>query len=307
MTEKEEKLRQRFGAYLTVERALSRNTAASYDHDVQKLMTFLEGSGRDVTTATAADVEQFVCTLHDVGVGARSTARIISGLKTFYKFLRVEGVISSEQDPTALLDAPRLGRHLPQVLTLEEIDAMVSCIDMSKPEGVRNRAIIETMYGCGLRVSELVNLTLQSVVRDEEYVIVQHGKGDKQRLVPISPVALHWIDVYVKEVRSRQVVARGSDDVLFLNRRGGRLSRQMVFLIIKGLCELAGVRKTVSPHTLRHSFATHLLEGGANLRAIQQMLGHESITTTEVYIHLDRAHLRDEILLHHPRNRRQLK
>lgn len=298
----DEKLRQRFAAYLKVERALSPNTAAGYDHDVAKLMLFLDGTGHDVTTATADDIEQFVCGLHDVGIGARSTARIISGLKTFYKFLRIEGVITSEQDPTALLDAPRIGRHLPQVLTVAEIDAMVACIDMSTPEGIRNRAIIETLYGCGLRVSELVSLTLGSVVRDEAYVVVRHGKGDKQRLVPISPVALHWIDVYLEQVRGRQVVARGNDDVLFLNRRGAMLSRQMVFIIIKRLCELAGVRKTVSPHTLRHSFATHLLEGGANLRAIQQMLGHESITTTEVYIHLDRAHLRDEILLHHPRN-----
>ncbi len=298
----DEKLRQRFAAYLKVERALSPNTAAGYDHDVAKLMSFLDGTGHDVTTATADDIEQFVCGLHDVGIGARSTARIISGLKTFYKFLRIEGVITSEQDPTALLDAPRIGRHLPQVLTVAEIDAMVACIDMSTPEGIRNRAIIETLYGCGLRVSELVSLTLGSVVRDEAYVVVRHGKGDKQRLVPISPVALHWIDVYLEQVRGRQVIARGNDDVLFLNRRGAMLSRQMVFIIIKRLCELAGVRKTVSPHTLRHSFATHLLEGGANLRAIQQMLGHESITTTEVYIHLDRAHLRDEILLHHPRN-----
>ena len=206
-----------------------------------------------------------------------------------------------DKDPTELLPSPKIGRHLPEVLTIAEIDAMIDCIDMSKPEGQRNRAIIETLYGCGLRVSELVTLQLSQLFLDEHYIIVQ-GKGNKQRLVPISPVAIEQINLYLEQTRSHQVVKRGSEDILFLNRRGAMLTRQMIFHIVKQLCELAGIRKVISPHTLRHSFATHLLEGGANLRAIQQMLGHESITTTEIYIHIDRSRLRDEILKHHPRN-----
>ena len=237
--------------------------------------------------------------LQDVGIQPRSQARIISGIKGFYKFLRLEGYMDS--DPTELLPTPKIGRHLPEVLTIAEIDSMIAAIDMSKPEGQRNRAIIETLYGCGLRVSELVSLRLSQLFLEERYVVVL-GKGNKQRLVPISPVAIEQIALYLEQTRSRQVAQRGSEDILFLNRRGAMLTRQMIFHIIKQLCELAGVRKVISPHTLRHSFATHLLEGGANLRAIQQMLGHESITTTEIYVHIDRSRLRDEILAHHPRN-----
>lgn len=294
-------VKRRFEVYLRVEKGLSQNTAAAYVRDVEHLTAYMLQAGKAVDTAVEADLEQFVCTLKDLGIQPRSQARIISGIKSFYKFLKMEGYI--EHNPTRLLETPKLGRHLPDVLTLEEIDAMVGCIDMSTPEGMRNRAIIETMYGCGLRVSELVGLNMSCVYADEEYVIVQ-GKGNKQRLVPISPVALHYIDQYLKEVRSNMVVKPGNQDVLFLNRRGAALSRQMVFIVIKNLCELAGIRKTVSPHTLRHSFATHLLEGGANLRAIQQMLGHESIATTEIYMHIDRSHLRDEILKFHPRNKK---
>lgn len=293
-------VKRRFEVYLRVEKGLSQNTATAYVRDVEHLTAYVLQAGKAVDTAVEADLEQFVCTLKDLGIQPRSQARIISGIKSFYKFLKMEGYI--DRNPTRLLEAPKLGRHLPDVLTLEEIDAMVDCIDMSTPEGMRNRAIIETMYGCGLRVSELVGLRMSCVYADDEYVIVQ-GKGDKQRLVPISPVALHYIDQYLKEVRCHMVVKPGNHDVLFLNRRGAALSRQMVFIVIKNLCELAGVRKTVSPHTLRHSFATHLLEGGANLRAIQQMLGHESIATTEIYMHIDRSHLRNEILTHHPRNK----
>ena len=219
--------------------------------------------------------------------------------------LRVSSPIEGFTDlnPTQLLDSPRLGRHLPEVLTLEEIDTMIACIDMSTPEGMRNRAIIETMYSCGLRVSEVVGLQMSLIYADEEFIVVR-GKGDKQRIVPISQVALEQIGIYMNEVRSGLTVKRGCEDILFLNRRGGQLTRQMVFIIIKQLCELAGIHKNVSPHTLRHSFATHLLEGGANLRAIQQMLGHESITTTEIYVHIDRTRLRQEILQYHPRNKR---
>ena len=279
---------------------MSGNTAAAYGDDVDKLTRYLADAGVAVDHATTDDLERFICTLQDVGIQPRSQARIISGVKSFYKFLRLEGFI--EDDPTQLLITPKIGRHLPEVLTVTEIDAMIECIDMSKAEGQRNRAIIETLYGCGLRVSELVGLKLSQLYLDEHYVIIQ-GKGNKQRLVPISPVAIEQINLYLKQTRSHQVAARGSEDILFLNRRGSMLTRQMIFHIVKQLCELAGVRKVISPHTLRHSFATHLLEGGANLRAIQQMLGHESITTTEIYVHIDRTRLRDEILSHHPRNR----
>ncbi len=282
-----------------MEKGMSANTAQAYSDDVDKLTRYFTGAGVAVEHATTDDLERFVCTLQDVGIQPRSQARIISGVKGFYKFLRLEGYMDT--DPTELLPAPRIGRHLPEVLTIDEIDRMIACIDMSKAEGQRNRAIIETLYGCGLRVSELVTLKLSQLFMDERYVIIQ-GKGNKQRLVPISPVAIEQINLYLEQTRSHQVAQRGSEDILFLNRRGAMLTRQMIFHIVKQLCELAGVRKVISPHTLRHSFATHLLEGGANLRAIQQMLGHESITTTEIYVHIDRTRLRDEILSHHPRN-----
>ena len=292
-------VKRRFVGYLTLEKGMSRNTAVAYGDDVNKLTDYLAAAGVGIDHASADDMERFVCTLHDVGIQPRSVARIISGVKSFYKFLRLEGYMDT--DPTELLLTPRIGRHLPEVLTIDEIDRMIAAIDMSKAEGQRNRAIIETLYGCGLRVSELVTLKLSQLFIEERYVIIQ-GKGNKQRLVPISPVAIEQIGLYLEQTRSHQVVQRGSEDILFLNRRGAMLTRQMVFYIVKQLCQLAGIRKVISPHTLRHSFATHLLEGGANLRAIQQMLGHESITTTEIYVHIDRTRLRDEILAHHPRN-----
>ena len=292
-------VKQRFLAHLTLEKGMSRNTAQAYGDDVDKLTRYLTGTGVAVEHATTDDLERFICTLQDVGIQPRSQARIISGVKGFYKFLRMEGYM--DNDPTELLLTPKIGRHLPEVLTVEEIDRMIDCIDMSKAEGQRNRAIIETLYGCGLRVSELVTLKLSQLYVDERYLVIQ-GKGNKQRIVPISPVAIEQIALYLEQTRSRQVAQRGNEDILFLNRRGAMLTRQMIFLIVKQLCELAGIRKVISPHTLRHSFATHLLEGGANLRAIQQMLGHESITTTEIYVHIDRSRLRDEILQHHPRN-----
>ena len=292
-------VKRRFLAHLTMEKGMSRNTAAAYGDDVDKLTRYLADAGIAVERASTDDLERFICDLQDVGIQPRSQARIISGVKSFYKFLRLEGRMDC--DPTELLLTPKIGRHLPEVLTIAEIDAMIECIDMSKAEGQRNRAIIETLYGCGLRVSELVTLRLSQLFLDERYVIIQ-GKGNKQRLVPISPVAIEQINLYLEQTRSHQVAKRGCEDILFLNRRGAMLTRQMIFHIVKQLCELAGVRKVISPHTLRHSFATHLLEGGANLRAIQQMLGHESITTTEIYVHIDRTRLRDEILSHHPRN-----
>lgn len=290
-----------FQAYLKVQRGLSDNTVDNYSRDVEHLLRFFVSQGIGVESATTANLEEFICSLQDVGIQPRSQARIISGIKSFYKFLKIEGFI--DKNPTLLLPTPRLGRHLPDVLTLDEIDAMISMIDLSQPEGQRNRAIIETLYGCGLRVSELVGLRISQVFVEDEYIIVE-GKGNKQRLVPISSIALNEIAIYIEEYRSNLVVKRGCEDILFLNRRGGKLTRVMIFYIIKRLCELAGIKKDVSPHTLRHSFATHLLEGGANLRAIQQMLGHESITTTEIYVHIDRSRLRQEILAHHPRNNR---
>ena len=278
-------VKRRFLGYLTLEKGMSRNTAQAYGDDVDKLTRYLTGTGVAVEHATTDDLERFVCTLQDVGIQPRSQARIISGIKGFYKFLRLEGYMDC--DPTELLPTPKIGRHLPEVLTIAEIDSMIAAIDMSKPEGQRNRA--------------MVSLRLSQLFLEERYVVVL-GKGNKQRLVPISPVAIEQIALYLEQTRSHQVAQRGSEDILFLNRRGAMLTRQMIFHIIKQLCELAGVRKVISPHTLRHSFATHLLEGGANLRAIQQMLGHESITTTEIYFHIDRSRLRDEILAHHPRN-----
>ena len=292
-------VKQRFLAHLTLQKGMSQNTAAAYSDDVDKLTRFLADAGVGIERATTDDLEAFVCTLKDVGIQPRSQARIISGVKSFYKFLRIEGYMDT--DPTELLLTPKIGRHLPEVLTISEIDAMIDAIDMSKAEGQRNRAIIETLYGCGLRVSELVTLKLSQLFLEDSYVVIQ-GKGNKQRVVPISPVAIEQISLYMEQTRSHQVVQRGSEDILFLNRRGAMLTRQMIFHIVKQLCELAGIRKVISPHTLRHSFATHLLEGGANLRAIQQMLGHENITTTEIYVHIDRTRLRNEILSHHPRN-----
>lgn len=292
-------LKLRYLAHLKAEKGLAENTTQAYADDIDKLTRYMASVGIAVEKASLQDLEQFIGALNDIGIAPRSQARIISGIKSFYRFLKLERYI--DKNPTRLLVAPRLGRHLPDVLTVDEIDRMIDCIDMSKPEGQRNRAIIETMYGCGLRVSELIGLKISQIFVNEEYIIV-HGKGDKQRAVPISTVALEQIALYVENTRSSQVVKRGYDDVLFLNRRGAQLTRVMVFYIIKQLAELAGIRKTVSPHTLRHSFATHLLEGGANLRAIQQMLGHESISTTEIYLHIDRSHLHDEILRYHPRN-----
>ena len=296
------KVIKQFAAYLGVQKGLQPNTQLGYDDDVQKLVSFCADEGVAVENVTPDLLHRFVATIHDIGINPRSQARIISGIKSFYKFLKLEGYI--EVNPTLLIESPRIGRKLPTVLTVEEIDRLVAAADCSKPEGIRNRAIIETISGCGLRVSELVALQMSHIYAKEGFVTVI-GKGDKQRIVPISPVALDCIGEYLAEVRNALAPKPGCDDILFLNRRGGRLSRVMVFYIVKDLCRLAGINKTISPHTLRHSFATHLLEGGANLRAIQQMLGHEDITTTEIYLHIDRSRLREEIILHHPRNRRR--
>ena len=289
---------KQYSAHLLLERGLSENTRQSYLNDVEHLLRYLNDNNLGLKDVTLDTLHNFIAELHDLGISPRSQARIISGIKSFFRFLKLENRIDS--NPTLLLESPRVGRKLPEVLSIEEIDEMISCIDLSTNEGQRNRAIIETLYGCGLRVSELVNLEINKIFLDEEYIVIT-GKGNKERVVPISPVAIHEIELYLND-RQHLDIKPGEENILFLNRRGRRLTRVMIFYIIKNLAQLAGIRKEISPHTLRHSFATHLLEGGANLRAIQQMLGHESISTTEVYIHIDRTRLREEILTYHPRN-----
>lgn len=289
-----------YKAYLMLERGLSKNTLGSYEDDVNKIIRFLADEKIALRDVTLEVLQSFVAQLHDLEISPRSQARIISGIKSFFKYLKIEDYI--EENPTLLLEAPRMGMHLPEILSVEEIDNMISCIDMSKPEGQRNRAIIETLYGCGLRVSELVDLEISKLFFEEGYIVVK-GKGSKERMVPISEVAVEEIKHYLDERKHIDVVT-GEENILFLSYRGRRLSRVMIFYIIKKLAALAGITREISPHTLRHSFATHLLEGGANLRAIQQMLGHESISTTEIYIHIDRTRLREEILRFHPRNRK---
>lgn len=289
-----------YEAYLALEKGNSENTCEAYLADVGKFLGWLAGADgspsiRDTTLDT---ITAFVADLTDAAISPRSQARIISGLKSFFKYLHLEGYI--EVNPTLLVDNPKIGSHLPEILTVAEIDAMIDAIDMSKAESTRNRAIMETLYGCGLRVSELVNLEINKVYFDQGYLIVT-GKGDKERLVPMSPDAIEWMQSYLEQ-RRLMTIKKGEENIVFLNRRGHRLTRVMVFYIVKQLAETAGVKRSISPHTLRHSFATHLLEGGANLRAIQMMLGHESLGTTEIYLHVDRSRLRREILAHHPRN-----
>ena len=293
-----DKILQSYEAYLMLEKGLSDNTRISYRNDISKLVRYLNDSGTQLRATTLDTLHAFIADLHDLGIAATSQARIISGIKSFFRFLVVEKYL--DDNPAILLETPRTGRHLPEVLTVDEIDAMIDAIDTTAPEGQRNRAIIETLYGCGLRVSELVSLDMSHIFLDEQYIIVR-GKGSKERMVPISETAIEEIKRYLID-RARLDIKPGEESILFLNRRGRRLTRVMIFYIIKQLCDLAGIKKTISPHSLRHSFATHLLEGGANLRAIQQMLGHESIATTEIYLHLDRHMLRQEILMHHPRN-----
>ena len=294
-----ENLISKYKMYLRLERSLSANTIAAYLDDLAKLLRFLDEEGLDVFGVTYEDLQQLVAGLHDIGIHPRSQARIISGIKSFYKFLLIDGYIQA--DPTELLETPKVGVKLPEILSVEEIDRILASIDLTTAEGQRNRAMLEVLYSCGLRVSELVSLRIPDIYPNEEFIRVE-GKGSKQRLVPISRTALREIQNYLY-YRGEQVVKRGAEDILFLNRRGAPLTRVMVFLIIKRQAELAGIHKNISPHTFRHSFATHLLEGGANLRAIHEMLGHEKITTTEIYTHIDREFLRKEILEHHPRNK----
>ena len=293
---------RRYIQYLRLERSFSENTLDAYIRDLQKLFDYLDAEDIDFRVITLQQLEQFVGMLLELGIHPRSVSRILSGVRNFYRFLELEQEI--ESDPTELLDMPKRGQYLPDVLTVDEIDQIIGAIDMSKPEGQRDRAIIELLYSCGLRVSELCNLQLNNLYLVEGFIQV-HGKGKKERLIPISPRAIDELNQWFA-VRDQLNVKPGHADNVFLSiRRGTKLSRITVFHIVKELCLKLGFRTTISPHTFRHSFATHLLEGGANLRAIQEMLGHESINTTEIYVHLDRSRLREEILLHHPRNIRQ--
>lgn len=286
--------------YLQMEKGMSVNTREAYVADVRKLLAYLAGDGVALRDVTPDTLRYFIGELHDLGIAERSQARILSGLRSFFHFLSIEDYLLP--DPTELLESPKLGLHLPEVLTIEEINAMIAAIDPEKAEAQRDRAIMETLYGCGLRVSELIGLELSKIYGEEGYIIVR-GKGNKERMVPVSEVAIYEISEYLHD-RAMLDVKPECANILFLNRRGRKLTRERIFQIVKSLAESAGIRKNISPHTLRHSFATHLLEGGANLRAIQQMLGHESIATTQIYIHLDRSTLRSDILAYHPRNRR---
>lgn len=288
---------QLYKNYIKLERSLSPKTVEAYLHDVEKLNDFL-GGRKKLEEVELSDLQSFLASLYDEDMSARSQARIISGLKSFYKFMLYERRIA--HDPTELLDAPKIGRHLPEVLSIPEIEAILNGIDLSKPEGHRNKAIIEVMYGCGLRVSEVVNLRISNLHFRENYVRII-GKGDKERLVPIGHTAQQAILLYLEGYRMHLKIKKGEEDFVFLNRRGSRLSREMIFMMIKEMAAAAGIRKTISPHTFRHSFATHLVEGGADLRAVQEMLGHESITTTEIYTHLDREYVKNIIEQYHPR------
>ena len=289
-----------FHTHLLLGKSLSTNSIDAYMSDLDKLMRFLSEENKKPEDVTLNDLQQLIAQLYDLEIHARSIARIISGIKSFYKFLVLEDYM--QNDPTELLESPKIGFKLPGVLTVEEINGIISTIDLSLPEGRRNRAILETLYSCGLRVSELTTLRFSDMYLDEGFIRVL-GKGSKQRLVPISSVAVKEIQLYLID-RHLIKVKKGHEDILFLSKRGTSLSRIMIFHIIKQQANAAGIKQTVSPHTFRHSFATHLLEGGANLRAIQQMLGHEKITTTEIYTHLDRDFLRSEILEYHPRNKK---
>lgn len=289
---------RKYQQYLKLEKSLSKNTLDAYMTDLDKLLNFLQSENIEISDVCLDDLERFSAGLHDIGIHPRSQARIISGIKSFFHFLIMADYL--EADPSELLEGPKIGLKLPEVLTVEEIDSIIAAIDLSKNEGQRNRAILETLYSCGLRVSELTNLKLSDLYFDKGFIKVE-GKGSKQRLVPISPRAIKEIKLYFTD-RNRGKIKKEYEDYVFLARWGKNISRIMVFHLIKELAQTAGITKNISPHTFRHSFATHLLEGGANLRAIQCMLGHESIATTEIYTHIDRNMLRSEIIEHHPRN-----
>lgn len=285
--------------FLKLEKSLAENTSKAYMNDLEKLTAFAEDLGLQLIELTDRHLSDFLRRLYELGVEPRTQARILSGVKSFYRYLLIEERL--DEDPTALLERPKLGKKLPDVLSIEEVESLIEAVDLSKAEGRRNRAILETLYSCGLRVSELVNLRLSDVfISQEEQYIQVVGKGEKQRFVPIGRSAVREIELYLID-RQKVSIQMGEENILFLNRRGRRLSRVMIFTIIKNLSVKVGIKKHVSPHTFRHTFATHLIEGGAHLRAVQEMLGHESIVTTEIYTHLDRNYLRSTLLEYHPR------
>jgi len=288
-----------FTAYLKLEKGLSENSIEAYTRDVDKLEQYAVAQNLKPEAVTLSDLRQFINWVNELGMLASSQARVLSGVKSFYKYLLIEDMIKS--DPAELLEAPKKQRKLPTVLSYADIEKLLAAIDLSKPEGARNKAIIEVLYSCGLRVSELTELKLSNLYLDIEFIKV-FGKGSKERLVPIGGEAIKALALWIEQVRVHTPIKEGEEDLVFLNRRGSRLSRVYVFMLIKQLAEMAGIKKTISPHTLRHSFATHLVEGGADLRAVQEMLGHESITTTEIYTHLDREYLKEVITSFHPRN-----
>lgn len=289
---------RKFRRYLKLEKGHSENTVDAYMHDIEKLSSYLKAEKVDVLDVKLDDLEHFAASISEIGIGARSLARILSGVRHFYRFLVLDGYL--ETDPTELLESPKQPQHLPEVLSTAEVDIILQSIDLSKWEGQRNKAIIEMLFSCGLRVSELTNLKLSNLYLDDLYIRVM-GKGSKERLVPISPRAVEELNYWFLD-RNQMVIKEGEEDYVFLNRRGAHLTRTMILIMLKRYAKGAGIKKTISPHTLRHSFATALLEGGADLRSIQAMLGHESVVTTEIYTHIDTTTLRQEILNHHPRN-----
>ena len=287
-----------FKSYLTIERSLSDNSVDAYIRDVKKLANFAKEKQKTELQISKSDLSEFISNISKNGVASRSQSRIISGIKAFYKYLIMEDYITA--DPTELLESPKIGMKLPDTLSIEEIDSLIAAIDLSKAEGERNRAMLEILYSCGLRVTELIILKLSNISFVEGFIKVV-GKGNKERLAPIGNTALKYLNIYINEVRNHQEIQKGHEDIIFLNRRGKQLTRVMIFIIIKQLAEKIGLKKNISPHTFRHSFATHLIQGGADLRAVQEMLGHESITTTEIYTHLDKEYLREAIISFHPR------
>lgn len=289
-----------FKTYLKLEKALSGNSIEAYIHDIKLLNQFCDIKGnKGPLSVEYLDIKEFLNWVNKIGLNPRSQARIVSGIKAFFKFLEFEEKIT--KDPSALVETPKIGRKLPTVLSVDEIDKLLSAIDLSKPEGQRNKAMLETLYSCGLRVSELIELKLSNTYFKQGFIKVI-GKGDKERLIPISDKAIREITLYLEHDRNKMVVSKESENIVFLNRRGRKLTRVMIFTIIKELASAIGLKKNISPHTFRHSFATHMVEGGADLRAVQEMLGHESIITTEIYTHLDREYLRETIIQFHPRS-----
>ena len=290
-----------FQAYLKLEKSLSENSIGAYSRDIEKLYQFTESQPNKINpeNITLTHLRLFIVWVNELGMLPSSQARILSGIKSFYKYLLMEDIIKS--DPSELLESPKIQRKLPDTLSINDINKLIDAIDVSKPEGGRNKAVLEVLYGCGLRVSELTGLKLSNLYLDIEFIKVV-GKGSKERLVPIGGPAVKALKIWIDNIRVHIPIKKGEEDMVFLNRRGARLSRVYIFLVIKQLAELAGINKTISPHTFRHSFATHLVEGGADLRAVQEMLGHESITTTEIYTHLDREYLKGTIIQYHPRS-----